>query len=170
MIFHQTRMKGLLSLEMQVYKDHRGSFGEGFNAKEFRIRVDQVNFSTSAEKGTFRGLHYQDPNPQTKVVFCVRGSALDVVVDLRPESETYLENLQFVITPANGRGVYVPPGFAHGWMALEDDSQIVYMVEGPWSRPDERGVRHDDPAINLKLPFPVENVAERDQRWPLVLR
>jgi dTDP-4-dehydrorhamnose 3,5-epimerase len=170
MIFHQTRVKDLLSLEMQIFRDERGCFGEGFNTREFNIRVDQVNFSTSADRGTFRGLHYQDPNPQTKVVFCVRGSALDVVVDLRPESETYLESLQFVLTPESGRGVYVPPGFAHGWMALQDNSQIIYMVEGPWSRADERGVRHDDPAIRLKLPYPARNVAERDRSWPLLTK
>lgn len=114
MIFHETRLGGVLSLEMQVWKDARGAFSEAYNGREFGLKVDQVNFSTSARKGTFRGLHYQDPNPQTKVVFSVRGAALDVVVDVRKGSPTYLENLQFVLTPANGRGVLVPAGFAHG--------------------------------------------------------
>lgn len=168
MIFHKTEMKDLLLLEMEVHRDARGAFAEGFNAKDFPIKVDQVNFSMSALKGTFRGLHYQDPNPQTKVVFAVRGRVVDVIVDIRWKSPTYLRSLKFELTPDNGLGVYVPPGFAHGWLSLEDRSQIVYLVEGQWSKLDEKGIRYDDPALNLELPDLVKVVAPRDAQWPLI--
>lgn len=168
MIFQKTPFDGLMSLAMEIHRDERGAFAEGFNIREFGLRLDQVNFSTSARKGTFRGLHYQDPNPQTKVVFCVAGTAIDVVVDMRLASRTYRKYLMFMLTPENARGVLVPAGFAHGWLSVEDRSQIIYFVEGAWSKQDERGVRYDDPAIGIDLPTPVSIVAPRDLQWPLL--
>lgn len=168
MILHPTDLQGLLELEMKIHKDSRGSFWEGYNIRDLPIQVDQVNFSMSRFRGTFRGLHYQDPNPQTKVVFATRGLVMDVVVDVRKESPTYLQNQKFLLYPDCGRGVLVPPGFAHGWLSLENDSQIVYMVEGLWSPKDERGIRYDDPEIRLGLPALVKVVAPRDIEWPLL--
>lgn len=168
MILHKTALEGLLRLDLDVHRDGRGSFAEAWNSRDSSFKIHQVNFSMSAIKGTFRGLHYQDPNPQTKIVFAVRGAVLDVVVDVRRDSPTYLRSASFELTPDNGIGVYVPAGFAHGWLSLEDRSQICYLVEGSWSKPDEKGIRYDDPALDLKLPAPVRVVAPRDAQWPAV--
>jgi dTDP-4-dehydrorhamnose 3,5-epimerase len=168
MILHKTSLEGVLRLDLDVHRDARGSFAEAWNSRDSSFHIHQVNFSMSAIKGTFRGLHYQDPNPQIKIVFAVRGSALDVVVDVRRDSPTWLKYGLFELTPDNGTGVYVPPGFAHGWLALEDRSQICYLVDGHWSKGDERGLRYDDPAITLQLPAPVRVVAPRDAQWPLI--
>lgn len=168
MILHKTALDGVLRLDLDVHRDGRGSFAEAWNIRDSSFHIHQVNFSMSAIKGTFRGLHYQDPNPQTKIVFATRGSVYDVVVDMRKDSPTYLQALGFELTPDNGAGVYVPEGFAHGWLSLEDRSQIVYFVQSPWSRPDERGLRYDDPALKLGLPAPVRVVAPRDAQWPLI--
>lgn len=169
MILHKTALDGVLRLDLDVHRDGRGSFAEAWNHSDSSFRIHQVNFSMSAIKGTFRGLHYQDPRPQTKIVFAVRGSVFDVVVDVRKDSPTYLKSLGFELTPDNGAGVYVPAGFAHGWLSLEDRSQICYLVEGPWSKGDERGLRYDDPSLRLDLPQPVRVVAPRDAQWPLTI-
>lgn len=168
MIFHKTELDGVLRLDLDVHRDARGSFAEAWNQRDSSFHIHQVNFSMSAIKGTFRGLHYQDPNGQTKIVFAVRGSVFDVVVDVRKDSGTYLKALGFELTPDNGAGILVPPGFAHGWMSLEDRSQICYLVEGHWSKPDEKGLRYDDPSLKLGLPSAVRVVAPRDAQWPLI--
>src|SRR5258706_15781425 len=134
MIFHKASLDGVLRLDLDVHRDARGSFAEAWNLRDSSFKIDQVNFSMSMLKGTFRGLHYQDPNGQTKIVFAVRGSVLDVVVDVRNDSPTYLKHVTFELTPDNGAGVLIPKGFAHGWLSLEDRSQICYLVEGPWSK------------------------------------
>lgn len=170
-----TALAGLYFVELDQKVDERGWFAEAWNAgilekKNLERRIDQVNFSTSEKKGTFRGYHYQAaPAGQTKVVFCVRGCVNDVAIDIRRGSRTYLQGLQLRLTPEAGLGLYIPPGFAHGYLSLEDDSQIVYLVNGPWSPSHERGVRYNDPALPFKLPG-VEVVGKRDRAWPLVTR
>ena len=140
MILHKTELGGLLRIDLDVHRDARGGFAEAWNIRDSSFHIHQVNFSMSVLKGTFRGLHYQDPNPQTKIVFAVRGAVLDVVVDVRKDSPTYLKSFQLELTPDNGAGLYVPAGFAHGWMSLEDRSQICYLVEGAWDRESEREI------------------------------
>lgn len=169
MIFHKTGLDGLLLMEMELRYDHRGWFSEGWNAKDFNLRVDQVNFSTSSIKGTFRGLHYQaDPAGQVKLVFCVRGKVEDVIVDIREGSPTYLRSVKVELAPDSGKAVFIPKGFAHGWLSLEPHSEIVYLVEGPWNKESERGLRFDDPAVDLSLPAPVKVISSRDAQWPLI--
>ena len=174
MILYPTDLKGLLLVELESHKDERGAFAEVFNIRSSRraglaSEVDQVNFSTSKLAGTFRGLHYQvSPNPQTKTVFCIRGKIIDIAVDLRRDSQTYLKNYKAVLDENCGFGLYIPRGFAHGWYSLEPDSQIMYLVNGLWSKSDERGIRYDDPAIKLKIPGEVMTIQERDRNWPLL--
>lgn len=169
MILTKTELSGVFAVDMVARRDPRGWFGEAFNFKNDPLQAHQVNFSQSLKAGTFRGLHYQEPNGQTKLVYCVRGQALDLVVDVRPESPTYLECVRFTLGPHEGKGVLVTPGFAHGWLSLEDDSQIVYMVEGLWSLKDEKGLRFDDPAISPSLKsLPISVISDRDKTWPLV--
>lgn len=166
-------MAGLYLIQLDRKADERGWFAEAWNRKilgrkNLSARIDQVNFSVSAKKGTFRGFHYQTaPMGQTKTVFCVRGNVSDIAIDVRRGSKTYLQAFQVNLTPENGLGFYIPPGFAHGWLALEDDSQIVYFVDGEWSSSHERGVRHNDPALDLKFPG-IEIVNKRDKSWPLI--
>lgn len=167
-------LKGLLVVDLQVHLDSRGWFAEAFNKNAWEKvgldpTIDQINFSTSREAGTFRGLHYQaDPYAQTKTVFCVRGRIVDIVVDVRRDSPTYLKSFKIELDPGIGTGIYVPPGFAHGWYSLEYDSQIMYLVKGAWSKEHERGLCFYDPALKLELPGPVRVVQDRDREWPLI--
>lgn len=168
-----TPLTGLLLVELDQREDERGSFAEAWNqkafeAKNYKTKIDQVNFSTSLKKGTFRGYHYQAaPAGQTKIVFCVRGAVLDMALDVRRGSRTYLQAFQVKLTPTCAMGLYIPPGFAHAWLSLEDDCQIVYFVEGAWSASHERGVRPDDPVLGFTIPG-VEVVNKRDKTWPLL--
>lgn len=174
MIFRPTDFEGLFLVELESHRDERGFFAEAFNLKTswmagLASEFDQVNFSESKRAGTFRGLHYQvAPNPQTKTVFCTRGKIVDIAVDMRRESPTYLKHYKITLDPDCGLGLYVPKGFAHGWYSLLPDSQIMYLVNGLWSKNDERGVRYDDPAIKLEIHEQITTIQERDRNWPLL--
>lgn len=176
MIFKQSlpHFDGLFEVQLEMHEDSRGWFAEAFNRKAWEKAgldpaIDQVNFSTSREGGTFRGLHYQiAPFAQTKTVFCVRGRILDVVVDLRPGSPTYLKHYSMELHHSRDIGIRVPPGFAHGWYSIYPDSQIMYLVKGAWSKEHERGVRWDDPTFGITLPGPVYDIQDRDKKWPLI--
>lgn len=167
-----TGLEGLFLVTIPRHFDDRGHFFEGFNRKKFqdlglKSDLDQVNFSFSRRPKTLRGLHYQKaPRAQTKFVLCNSGAIVDIVVDVRPESPTYLKSKIFAMTKNSLFGVYVPEGFAHGWLSLSVDCGIMYFVNGFWSKEHELGVRYDDPAVNLTLD--VREANERDLSWPLI--
>lgn len=176
MIFRKSipHFDGLFEVHLEMHDDSRGWFAEAFNKNAWEKAgldptIDQVNFSTSREGGTFRGLHYQiAPFAQTKTVFCVRGKILDIVVDMRPDSPTYLKHYSIELHHSRDIGIHVPPGFAHGWYSIYPDSQIMYLVKGAWSKEHERGVRWNDPALHITLPGPVYDIHARDMDWPLI--
>lgn len=174
MKFERTAIDGVLRAEMDLRMDDRGIFAEAYNARDFAaagvpFAVAQMNVSVSARRGTVRGMHWQaEPYGQAKLVRCVRGKAWDVVVDVRPGSPTYGRYAEFELTPGNRRAVLVPRGIAHGWQALQDGSEILYLVDGLWSREHERGLRPDDPRVGIPWPFPPSFLAERDATWPLL--
>lgn len=176
MKFEKTRIPGVLMVELDIRMDDRGIFAEAFNAEAFRqegipLRVDQMNLSVSARKGTVRGMHWQaDPFGQVKLVRCVKGRAFDVAIDVRRNSPAFGSHVAVELTPANRRALYVPKGCAHGWQALVDGSEIAYLVEGFWNKHSEEGVRPDDPCAAVPWPVPPAFVSERDRTWPLLER
>jgi dTDP-4-dehydrorhamnose 3,5-epimerase len=126
----------------------------------------QANMAFSVERGTIRGLHYQvAPALEAKLVRCTRGSIFDVVVDVRPGSPTYRAWFGADLSAENGRMLYVPEGCAHGCQSTEDATEIYYLASALYSPQDARGLRHDDPAFDIRWPLPVSAVSDQDRSW-----
>lgn len=167
-----TSVQGAFLIDFEPVEDDRGFFARAFCARELgehglHTKVAQCNLVLSRRAGTLRGLHYQaSPSSEAKLVRCVRGAIHDVLVDLRPESPTYLAHVGVELTAANRRALYAPPLCAHGYQALEDDTEVFYQCSD-FYRPDlERGLRYDDPALGIRWPLPVTDVSDKDRRWP----
>ena len=176
MKFIETELEDAWLVELEPRGDERGSFARSFSRDEFTERglladYVQANASVSAHRGTVRGLHFQRaPHTEAKLVRCVRGAILDVIVDLRSGSPTYLRHQGFELSASNRRQLYVPPGFAHGFQSLNDDIEITYMVSAQYTPTAEGGVRYDDPMIGIAWPLPVSVISDKDARWPLLKR
>jgi dTDP-4-dehydrorhamnose 3,5-epimerase len=172
MIFTDTPLAGAKLIELEQRSDDRGFFARLWCRHEFEANgvptaLAQVNNSFSRERGTLRGMHYQvAPRGEAKLLRCIRGSVYDVIVDLRPESPTYKRWFGAMLTAANRAMLYVPEGFAHGYLALEDDSEVIYFVSEFYSPEHERGVRHDDPAFGIEWPIEAAVVSDKDRSWP----
>ena len=133
--------------------------------------IAQCNLALTRHQGTVRGLHYQvPPAAEAKLVRCIRGAIYDVIVDLRPESPTYLEHLGVELSAENRVQFCVPEGFAHGYQALADDTEIIYMVSQFHAPQHEAGLRYDDPLLGIQWPLPVSLVSGKDSSWPLLDR
>ena len=129
----------------------------------------QASISYNRSRGTVRGMHFQwPPSSEAKLVRCIRGAIIDVIVDMRPDSPTRLQHVAVELTAANRRSFYVPPYFAHGYQSLEDDTEVFYQVAGSYEPSAERGLRHDDPALGIEWPLPVSVISEKDAAWPLL--
>ena len=173
MIFNETKLKGAYVLELEKKQDDRGYFARAWCNKEaidrgLDLQIVQANVSSNKRRGTLRGMHYQiAPYQEIKIVRCARGAVYDVIIDLRPASPTFRKWVGVELTPENGRILYVPKGFAHGFQTLSDDAEVNYFVSQYYSPEAERGVRFDDPAFNIQWP-PVERriVSDKDQSWP----
>jgi dTDP-4-dehydrorhamnose 3,5-epimerase len=174
MIFQETRLKGAFIVELERREDDRGFFARAFCSREFdqhglRSRVAQANVSFSARKGTLRGMHYQiPPASEPKFVRCTRGAVWDVIIDMRPDSPTYLQHLAVELSADNHRALFVPDMFAHGNQALTDAVELFYLVGEFYAPGCERGVRYDDPAVGIQWPLPVTVISEKDATWPLL--
>jgi dTDP-4-dehydrorhamnose 3,5-epimerase len=172
MIFIETGLKGAYELEPERHTDDRGFFARTFCQREFaahglRPEIAQVSIASNRLKGTLRGMHFQyPPAAETKIVRCTRGAVLDVIVDLRPESPTFLRSFAAELTDANRRALYVPERFAHGYQSLSDDSEVLYEISQFHTPELASGLRYDDPALGLSWPLPVTVVSTRDQQWP----
>lgn len=173
MQFIETKLPGAFLIELERREDDRGFFARAFCRNEMVARglageLVQCNVAFTHRRGTVRGLHYQvAPAAESKMVRCIRGAIFDVIVDLRPGSSTYLEHLGVELTAADGRQLYVPEGFAHGYQALSDNAEILYFVSAFHSPQSERGIRYDDPAFRIQWPASVTLVSPKDQHWPL---
>lgn len=174
MIFAETALPGAFIVDLEPRGDERGFFARGFCQREFDLRglksvVAQGNISFNRRKGIVRGLHFQrPPHAETKFVRCTRGAILDVIVDLRPESPTYLRHVAVELTADNRRGLYVPERFAHGYQVLEDDTETTYQVGAFYTPAAEGGLRYSDPRLAIEWPLPVTDVSEKDAAWPLL--
>ncbi|HJT81700.1 MAG TPA: dTDP-4-dehydrorhamnose 3,5-epimerase [Chthoniobacterales bacterium] len=174
MIFHETKLGGAFIVELDRKLDERGFFARAFCAKEFQEhdlpgRFVQANMSFNHKKGTLRGMHYQvPPASEPKFIRCINGAIWDVIIDMRPESPTYLQHFGVELTAENRKAIYVPDMFAHGNQALTDGAELLYLVGEFYTPGCERGVRFDDPAIGIEWPLPVTVISEKDAQWPLL--
>jgi len=166
-------ISGIILIENQVFSDERGFFTETYKASEFLNNsiVDkfvQENHSRS-KKGVLRGLHYQkNPMAQDKLVRCVRGSIFDVAVDIRKGSPTYGNWAGFFLSENNKDMLYIPRGFAHGFCAIEDDSEIIYKCTNEYSPENEAGIIWNDPSIAINWPIGNPILSEKDLKYPLL--
>jgi dTDP-4-dehydrorhamnose 3,5-epimerase len=171
MIFTETRLRGAFIIDLERRGDERGYFARAFCQEEFREHdlepvIAQANTAFNGRAGTLRGMHFQyPPAAETKLVRCTRGAILDVIVDLRPESPTYLDHVAVDLSADNGRSLYIPRRFAHGYQVLEDVTETSYMV-GAFYAPDlEGGLRYDDARLGIAWPLPVQEMSEKDRAW-----
>ena len=171
MIFTETKLKGAFILDIEKREDSRGFFARAFCQKEMAAHglkpiIAQANLAFNIRKGTVRGMHFQyPPAAESKLVRCTRGAILDIIVDLRSESPTYLQHIEVELSEDNYRALYVPERFAHGYQALRDGTETSYQV-GEFYTPDaEGGLRFDDPKLGLKWPLPISVVSDKDKAF-----
>jgi len=173
MQFTETAINGAYLVDIKKIEDERGFFGRTFCSKEFeemglKGNMLQTNMSSNPIKGTLRGLHMQlQPFSECKLVRCTRGSIFDVLVDLRPESETYLDWFGVELTATSGRMLYIPEGCAHGYITLEPDTDVMYQVSQRYAPQAERGFLWNDPAFNIQWPIAPELISVKDQSHPV---
>ncbi len=174
MKFIETKLKGAFVIEMEPNEDERGYFARAWCRQSFLehgLEVDyvQCNASGSYHAGTVRGMHFQvKPHQEVKLVRCFRGEVFDVIVDLRENSPTYLSWFGAELTESNWRMMYVPRGFAHGFQTLAPNSQIFYQVSTAYCKEAERGLRWNDPEINIEWPMSVSKISDKDRNLPVI--
>jgi dTDP-4-dehydrorhamnose 3,5-epimerase len=171
-VFEELAVSGAFLMKPERRVDERGYFARVWCRKELGERglanhIEQINTGFSPKAGTLRGMHYQlPPHAEVKVVRCTRGAAFDVVVDLRRGSPTYGRWAGARLSPAEGALLVVPEGCAHGYLTLEDDTELVYMTSAAYAPGSARGVRHDDTAFGIQWPASIQVISEADRRWP----
>lgn len=171
MKFHQTEIPGAFVVDLEAREDNRGFFARTWCRSEFERHglnadVVQANMSYNARRGTLRGMHFQvAPHAEAKLVRCTRGAIFDVIVDLRPDSSTYRRWVGVELSADNRRALYIPEGCAHGFMTLEDHTDVMYQVTASYAPGAEGGVRYDDPAFGIEWPLPVAVISDKDTAW-----
>lgn len=174
MKFTETKLKGAFIIDLEQRPDHRGFFARTFCMEEFQEHglkptVAQCNLSFNHKKGTLRGMHYQiAPATETKLIRCTQGAIYDVIVDMRPNSATYLLHIGVELTAENRRALYVPEMFAHGYQTLTDAAEVTYQVGEFYTPGYERGLHYDDPVLGIEWPLPVSEISVKDAAWPLL--
>ena len=171
MIFTETELTGAFIIDLDRKEDARGFFARAFCQKEFEANglqplIAQANIAFNRKKGTLRGMHFQyPPAAETKLVRCTRGAIIDCIVDLRPESTTYLHHIAVELNEDNQRALYVPGRFAHGYQVLQDNTDTSYQVGEFYTPGAEGGLRYDDHRLALTWPLPISVISEKDQEW-----
>jgi dTDP-4-dehydrorhamnose 3,5-epimerase len=172
LIFRALPLEGAFAVEIEPRSDERGFFARTFCRDEFAARglahdFPQCSVSFNARRGTLRGMHYQmPPDAEAKLVRCTRGSVYDVVVDLRPESPSYGRWTAVELGAARRNALYVPERFAHGFLTLEDETEVFYQISRPHRPEAARGARFDDPAFGIRWPFSPVVISTRDRSYP----
>ncbi len=165
---------GAFVIDHPAHRDERGTFARAFCQRELAdlgvdFTVRQANTSLSRAAGTVRGLHVQvPPHHEQKLIRCTRGALVDVIVDLRPESPSYLRTVQVQLVGGDGRAVLVPARCAHGFQTISDDTEALYLVSQFHSAAAERGLRWNDPALGIHWPRPLSTISAKDASWPLL--
>ena len=171
MIFTETNLAGAFVIDLEKLEDDRGFFARAFCQNEFEEHglnpvIAQANIAFNLVKGTLRGMHFQyPPAAESKLVRCTRGAIVDIIVDLRPESPTYLEHFEVELNEENSRALYVPERFAHGYQALRDKTETSYQVGEFYTPGTEGGLTYDDPRLGIEWPLPVAVMSEKDRAW-----
>ena len=174
MIFKETTLPGAYIIEPEKINDHRGFFTRVWCKRELEqhgLKSDlaQSNVGFSYRKGTLRGLHFQKlPHAEVKIVRCTRGAIFDVIVDIRPESPAYKCWFGVELSEDNSRMIYVPEGFAQGYITLVDNTEMNYHTSEMFSPQAASGVRYDDPAFGIEWPLVPTVISEQDRNWPLI--
>lgn len=172
MLFTETILKGAYLIEPEKLEDERGFFARSFCVREFEQRglnrrLVQCNISHNIRKGTLRGMHYQKaPYAEAKLVRCTRGAIYDVIVDLRPDSPCFKMNAGIRLDETNRIMLYIPEGFAHGFITLEDDSEVFYQMSEFYSPQHAAGFRWNDPFFGIQWPLEPAVISERDKTYP----
>ncbi len=172
MIFTETKLKGAFIIDINKREDERGFFGRAWCKKEFeehRLNTDavQANVSFNKQRGTIRGMHYQvAPYTESKTVRCTVGSIYDVIIDIREGSPTFKQWLGVELTAKSFQMLYVPDGFAHGFITLQENTSVHYMVTEYYTPGAEAGIRYDDPTFNIKWPIKPTLVSDKDKSHP----
>jgi dTDP-4-dehydrorhamnose 3,5-epimerase len=174
MIFRELTLKGAYSIELEPHGDERGQFVRTWCRDEFARHGLEVTFvqtavSINRQRGTLRGLHWQEaPHAEAKLIRCARGAIYDVIVDIRQDSPTFGRWIGLTLTPQSQLALFVPQGFAHGFQSLEDDSEVSYQLSAAHAPASARGLRFDDPALAIDWPLPVSRISDWDRSWPLL--
>lgn len=176
MIFHETKLKDAFILDLEKRGDHRGFFARTFCADEFKkhglnTSFVQGNMSLSTEKHTLRGMHFQvDGAEEAKLIRCTKGAILDVIIDIRKDSPSYCEHIAVELTEDNYRQLYVPEGFAHGFITLTETIEVSYLVSEFYTPGKESGIRWNDPLFNIQWPTDSPILSEKDATHPDYVR
>jgi dTDP-4-dehydrorhamnose 3,5-epimerase len=174
MIFTESPLRGAHLIDMTRMEDERGFFARAFCAHEFAAHglaahMDQCSVSFNAKSGTLRGLHFQAaPHDEEKLVRCTGGAIFDVIVDIRIESPTYRRWFGAELTAANRRALYIPKGFAHGFISLVDDTEVFYMISVPYAAGFASGLRWNDPVLGIEWPMQPAVISARDAEYALL--
>jgi dTDP-4-dehydrorhamnose 3,5-epimerase len=172
MRFTETALAGAFVIEFECHRDERGYFARSWCQREFAqhgldTALVQCNVSHNTRAGTLRGMHFQvAPHAEVKLVRCTRGALFDVIVDLRPASPTFKQHVGYELTEANGTALYVPKGFAHGYLTLHDETDVLYQVTEFFAPDAAGGVRWNDPAFGIAWPAEVRVISARDATYP----
>lgn len=172
MQFHPTTLVDAWLIELEPARDERGFFARTFCVDEFakhdlETKFPQHSISFSSRRGTLRGMHFnREPHSETKLIRCVRGKIWDVIVDIRAHSPTFGRWQGFDLSMENGRQLYVPKGFAHGFQTLTEDVEVSYMISAPYVPEAASGLRYDDPSVHIVWPLPISVISDRDRSWP----
>ena len=172
MIFRETKLPGAFAIDLEPKTDERGFFVRTWCQHEFaahglNTKLAQCSVSFNTRKGTLRGMHYQlAPHAESKLVRCTRGAIYDVIVDIRPQSPKFKDSFGIVLTAEKRNMLYVPEGCAHGFLTLEEGTEVFYQISEFQSPESARGVRFDDPAFGIAWPEKVEVISERDRNYP----
>lgn len=171
MIFHETKLLGAYVIELEKLADERGYFARSWCVRDFTAHgldtnLVQCNISFNQKRGTLRGLHFQlPPFGETKLVRCTRGAIWDVMVDLRPTSPSFLQWVGEELTPTNGKLLYIPKGFAHGFISLVDESEVFYQMSEFFAPDHARGARWNDPLFQITWPIATQVISAKDRLY-----
>jgi dTDP-4-dehydrorhamnose 3,5-epimerase len=172
MIFEETKLKGAFIIKPECLDDNRGFFARSFCREEFKTNnlnpcIAQCSISFNKKKGSLRGMHYQAPHAEAKLVRCTMGAIYDVILDLRPDSSTFKQWVAVELTADNRTMLYVPEKLAHGFQTLTDNSEVFYQMSEFYHQESIRGVRWNDPAFGIEWPLKNTIMSEKDKILPL---
>lgn len=175
MQFSETKIKGCFLVSPEPLSDERGWFARVFCEDEFKkhLNVDlkfvQINHSFNAKKGTFRGMHFQQaPYSEDKLIRCIAGSVMDIVLDLRKESPTFMHWMGVELSAKNRQLIFLPKGLAHGFQTLEDNTELIYHHTTAYHKEADRGILYNDPRVNIHLPLDVSMISEKDKSYSVL--